>query len=114
MVLLMSSLILKFQPMMIIVQIVKQMKLVVMNYELDLVKRILAGRTVHGGWTDWADWAGCDCDYNTGTATWTRTRTCTNPAPYCHGNSCTGESSQVDSCVEQCKNFHGCLEISVD
>ncbi|KAL5248251.1 hypothetical protein ACHWQZ_G017435 [Mnemiopsis leidyi] len=64
-------------------------------------------RTVHGGWTDWADWAGCDCDYNTGTATWTRTRTCTNPAPYCHGNSCTGESSQVDSCVEQCAPRHG-------
>ena len=44
---------------------------------------------VDGGWSAWSQCSASDC--NTGG---TRTRSCTNPAPACGGQDCTGDSSQ--------------------
>ena len=43
---------------------------------------------VDGGWSDWSP-----CSKSCGGGT--QTRTCTNPAPYCGGNGCSGESTRA-------------------
>lgn len=50
---------------------------------------------VNGGWTDW------NCPECSACATSvTCTRTCTNPAPSCGGQNCTGPSTKAKSCDE--------------
>ena len=45
---------------------------------------------VDGGWSAWSQCSANDCN-----AGGTRTRSCTNPAPACGGQDCTGDSSQA-------------------
>ena len=54
---------------------------------------------VDGGWSSWSAWG--TCSKSCGGGTQTRTRTCTNPAPYCGGLSCSGASSEDQSCNTQ-------------
>ncbi|KAL5271467.1 hypothetical protein ACHWQZ_G001930 [Mnemiopsis leidyi] len=63
--------------------------------------------TVDGGWTDWGNWSTCECDHSTGTGTWNRTRSCTNPAPFCYGSDCVGDTTDNGTCDDQC-----CLTIN--
>ena len=58
---------------------------------------------VNGEWSDWGNWSACTCtpdisdDSTVGTQT--RTRTCSNPAPSCGGTTCSGSSTETQSCV---------------
>ena len=52
--------------------------------------RACTGNTpVDGGWSAWSRCSATDCN-----AGGTRTRSCTNPAPACGGQDCTGDSSK--------------------
>uniref|UniRef100_A0A7M5UXN5 NIDO domain-containing protein n=1 Tax=Clytia hemisphaerica TaxID=252671 RepID=A0A7M5UXN5_9CNID len=64
---------------------------------------------IHGGFTDWTSWAGCNADCgptNTG-LTETRSRTCTNPAPDYFGNTCVGDLSESSACNADPCPVHG-------
>ncbi|KAL7301189.1 hypothetical protein TKK_0006159 [Trichogramma kaykai] len=52
--------------------------------------------TVHGGWTDWSDWSGCN--KNCGLALKTRRRTCSNPTPQHGGRVCLGADHEEAYC----------------
>ncbi|CAH1242272.1 HMCN1 [Branchiostoma lanceolatum] len=65
------------------------------------------GTSVNGGWTEWTQWTTCTapCD-QMGTSE--RTRTCTDPAPACGGNPCTGDDTDTkncwgDPCSQECE-----------
>ncbi|XP_045184211.2 coadhesin-like [Mercenaria mercenaria] len=51
---------------------------------------------VDGGWTSWTSWD--KCTQTCGSATHSRHRSCTNPPPAHGGDSCSGASTQTQSC----------------
>ncbi len=53
---------------------------------------------VNGGWSGWSGWSSCSVTACGSTGTQTRTRTCTNPVPQNGGASCSGSSTEVQSC----------------
>ena len=58
-------------------------------------------KSVHGGWGEWGQWGSCQCDkYNRGTQS--RDRVCSNPTPYCYGNDCHGNSTELKECNDYC------------
>ncbi len=66
---------------------------------------------VDGGWSSWSSWSSCSascpsrpCNTSSFTVEGTRTQTrqCNNPSPNCGGNSCSGSSTNTDSCTISC------------
>ncbi|XP_072044854.1 uncharacterized protein [Amphiura filiformis] len=53
---------------------------------------------VNGHWSEWSSWNDCpeDCSSN---PTSVRTRTCDDPAPILNGETCSGDSSETQTCV---------------
>lgn len=54
---------------------------------------------INGGWSSWSSWS--SCSQSCGGGTQTRTRTCTNPAPSGGGATCSGSSTETQSCNTQ-------------
>lgn len=54
---------------------------------------------VNGGWASWTNWSTCSATCGGGRQT--RTRTCTNPSPSNGGSSCTGSTSESQTCNTQ-------------
>lgn len=51
---------------------------------------------LHGGWSDWSRWGGCNKKCGRGATT--RTRSCSNPTPQHGGRVCKGQASQSRAC----------------
>ncbi|XP_048584555.1 SCO-spondin isoform X2 [Nematostella vectensis] len=60
---------------------------------------------IHGGWTSWSSWSSCSQSCSNGTRT--RNRTCSNPSAKHGGNNCTGNPSEVASCLLKNCPIHG-------
>ncbi|EDO26053.1 predicted protein, partial [Nematostella vectensis] len=58
-----------------------------------------------GGWTSWSSWSSCSQSCSNGTRT--RNRTCSNPSAKHGGNNCTGNPSEVASCLLKNCPIHG-------
>ncbi|XP_078604169.1 hemicentin-1-like isoform X2 [Branchiostoma floridae x Branchiostoma japonicum] len=57
---------------------------------------------VHGKWSSWTDWS--ECSATCGRGERIRTRSCNKPEPRYGGNSCLGDSSQVQACrIRSCR-----------
>ncbi|XP_078687492.1 hemicentin-1-like isoform X2 [Branchiostoma floridae x Branchiostoma belcheri] len=57
---------------------------------------------VHGKWSPWTEWS--ECSATCGRGERTRTRSCNKPQPQYGGNSCLGDSSQVQACrIRSCR-----------
>ena len=51
---------------------------------------------VNGGWSDWTEWEACPVTCGGGDQS--RTRDCNSPPPQNGGDSCTGESTDTQTC----------------
>ncbi|XP_053408501.1 microfibril-associated glycoprotein 4-like [Mercenaria mercenaria] len=61
-----------------------------------------------GRWSDWEPWSNCSsCDKGIHS----RTRNCNRPKPSPYGNSCTGQSLQVEACDSYCIDCRDCYDI---
>ena len=57
--------------------------------------------SVNGDWTSYGSWGSCSVECGGGTQT--RSRACTNPSPTYGGSSCSGSTSESQSCnTESC------------
>ena len=61
-------------------------------------------KLVDGGWTEWSDWGACS--NSCGPGDYIRDRTCSNPLPQYNGTGCTGDVSEMASCVGPCTCKH--------
>eukprot|EP00731_Ephydatia_muelleri_P026831 Em0018g931a len=52
---------------------------------------------VNGGFASWSGWS--NCSVTCGNGTQNRTRSCSNPAPACGGDNCTGAALDLRACV---------------
>lgn len=53
---------------------------------------------IHGNWTAWSQWSECSKTCANGTRS--RIRTCGNPVPQFGGKNCSGELTEIKSCIK--------------
>ena len=52
---------------------------------------------IHGNWTTWSQWS--DCSKTCANGTRSRNRTCSSPFPQFGGRNCSGEVTEITSCI---------------
>lgn len=53
---------------------------------------------IHGNWTAWSQWS--DCSKTCANGTRSRNRTCSSPVPQFGGRNCSGEVTEIKSCIK--------------
>jgi len=81
-----------------------------LSYATQVYSSDITKQPIDGGFSSWSGWSnsgGYDdgasgtCSVSCGTGTQNRTRTCTNPTPQYGGSSCSGSTSEDQSCNTQ-------------